>query len=391
VCLMVMFQVARHTRTEEETGRAELLRSTVLGRHAATLASMSYAVLNALLIGAITAGAMRISGLDMTGSLTYGAGLVLLGICYAAVALVAAQLSTSARGALGIAGAAIALGHLVRGVGAMQDNALVLLSPFGWGQLMNAFGDERWWPVIPLIAATAALLGLAGFLTAHRDFGSGILQPRRGHSRASPALTTSIGLALRLQRGPLIGWATGLFLLGLLYGAVIPTIPDLVKSNPDLGQFIGASADAEQALIDAFIRYILLFMAVVSTVRRVLDPAAALGGGVGAGPRPYSPPGCRGPLGSRPRCRCRTRLPGPRPADGIGLAVGYGAGMGAWDQGVAQLRRGGGGVGGLEVAGCSEVVGVDGLMSRADQAPTATGGSCSAGCVDKPSDRLIRS
>ena len=29
VCLMVMFQVVRHTRAEEESGRAELLRSNV--------------------------------------------------------------------------------------------------------------------------------------------------------------------------------------------------------------------------------------------------------------------------------------------------------------------------------------------------------------------------
>ena len=98
---------------------------------------------------------MLAAGLDATGSLTYGAGLTLLGICYAAVALVAAQLSTSARGALGLAGAAIALGYLVRGLGAMQDNALVWLSPFGWAQLMNAFGDERWWPAILLVVATA--------------------------------------------------------------------------------------------------------------------------------------------------------------------------------------------------------------------------------------------
>ena len=38
ICLMVMFLVVRHTRAEEETGRAELLRSSVVGRHAATLA-----------------------------------------------------------------------------------------------------------------------------------------------------------------------------------------------------------------------------------------------------------------------------------------------------------------------------------------------------------------
>jgi ABC-2 type transport system permease protein len=41
ICLMVMFLVVRHTRAEEESGRAELLRSTVLGRHAAPLAGCS--------------------------------------------------------------------------------------------------------------------------------------------------------------------------------------------------------------------------------------------------------------------------------------------------------------------------------------------------------------
>ena len=338
ICLMVMFQVVRHTRSEEETGRAELLRSAVLGRHAATLAGLGYAVLSALLIGAITTMAMLGAGLDTTGSLTYGAGLTLLGICYAAVTLVAAQLSTSARGALSIAGAAIALGYLIRGLGAMQDNALVWLSPFGWAQLMNAFGDERWWPAIPLGVATAGLLALAGYLTAHRDFGGGLLQPRRGHPRASRALGTSFGLALRLQRGLLIGWAIGLFLLALIYGAVIPTIPDLVKSNPDIGRYIGVSADAEQALIDAFLRYILLFMAVVSTgygVASVLRlrseeetgrAEAVLGTGVSrtswvAGTVAVAA------LGSAVLMVLM----------GIGLAVGYGLGLGEWDQVLAQV------------------------------------------------------
>ena len=88
----------------------------------------------ALLIGLVTTASMLAAGLDVAGSVTYGAGLTLLGLCYAAVSLVAAQLSTSARGALGLAGAAIAIGYLVRGVGAMQDNALVWASPFGWAQ-----------------------------------------------------------------------------------------------------------------------------------------------------------------------------------------------------------------------------------------------------------------
>jgi len=338
VCLMVMFQVVRHTRTEEETGRAELLRSTVLGRHAATLAALGYAVFTALLIGCITAGTMLAAGLAATGSLNYGVGLTLLGICYAAVALVAAQLSTSARGALGIAGTAIAAGYLVRGLGAMQDNALVWLSPFGWAQLMNAFGAERWWPALLLAVATAGLLSLAGYLTAHRDFGGGLVQPRPGHPRGTRALGTSFGLALRLQRGTLIGWAVGLFVLALIYGAVIPTIPDLVKSNPDIGKYIGVSADAEQELIDAFLRYIHLFMAVVSTAFAVSSvlrlrseeesgrAELVLSTGVSRTAWVAATAAVAG-LGAL----------GLTLLMGIGLALGYGLGMGQWNQVAAQV------------------------------------------------------
>ena len=338
ICLMVMFLVVRHTRAEEETGRAELLRSTVLGRHAATLAGLLYGVTAALLIGLVTTVSMLAAGLDGVGSVTYGVGLTLLGLSYAAVSLVAAQLSTSARGALGLAGAAIAFGYLLRGVGAMQGNALVWASPFGWAQRMDAFGAERWWAALPLVALTGALLVLAAWLTAHRDFGGGVLQTRPGRPRASRFLGTPVGLALRLQRGLLIGWAIGLTALGLLYGAVIPTIPDLVASNPDIAQVIGASADAEQALIDAFLRYIFLFMAVVSTgfaVTSVLRLRAEEESG-------------RAEVVLATRIR-RTSWVGATVLVagigalalsllmGLGLAMGYALGMGEWDRLAGQL------------------------------------------------------
>ncbi|RYZ31352.1 MAG: hypothetical protein EOP01_03560, partial [Propionibacteriaceae bacterium] len=183
ICLMVMFLVVRHTRAEEETGRAELVRSTVVGRHAATLAGLLYGVSAALLIGLVTTVAMLAVDLDPVGSLTYGAGLTLLGLAYVAVTLVAVQVSTSARGALALAGAAIAVGYLVRGLGAMQDNALVWASPFGWAQRMDAFGNEQWWPAVPLVLLTAALLVVAGRLTVRRDFAGGVLPDRPGRPR----------------------------------------------------------------------------------------------------------------------------------------------------------------------------------------------------------------
>lgn len=338
ICLMVMFLVVRHTRAEEETGRAELLRSTVLGRHAATLAGLLYGVSAALLIGLVTTASMLAAGLDGVGSVTYGVGLTLLGLCYAAVSLVAAQLSTSARGALGLAGTAIALGYLVRGVGAVQDNALVWASPFGWAQRMDAFGAERWWPALLLVVVTAVLLGLAALLTAHRDFGGGLLQTRPGRPRASRLLGTPVGLALRLQRGLLSGWAIGLTALGLLYGAMIPTIPDLVASNPDIAEVLGASADAEQALIDAFLRYIFVFMAVLATgfavtsvLRLRTEEDAGRAEAVLATPvRRASWVGASLVVAGLGALALSLLM-------GLGIAVGYGLGMGDWDQLAGQL------------------------------------------------------
>ncbi len=338
ICLMAMFMVVRHTRAEEETGRAELLRSTVLGRHAATLAGGVYAGCAALLIGLVTTVAMLAAGLEVQGSTMYGVGLALLGLCYVAVSMVAAELSTSARGALGLAGAAIAGGYLVRGIGAMQDNALVWASPFGWAQRLDAFGAEQVWPLLPLVATTAGLLALAARLTARRDFAGGVLHPRPGRPRASRILTTPVGLAARLQRGLLIGWGIGLTALGLLYGAVIPTVPDLVASNPDIAEVLGTSADAEQALIEVFLRYIYLFMAVVSTafavssvlrLRSEEDAGRAevvLATGVSRVSLVVSVVLVSG-LGAL----ALTVLMA------AGLAVGYGLGMGEWDQVLPQV------------------------------------------------------
>lgn len=338
ICLMVLFLVVRHTRAEEESGRAELLRSTVLGRHAATLAGLLYGITAALLIGAITTVAMLAADLELRGSLTYGAGLTLLGLCYAAVSLVAAQVSTTARGALGIAGTAIVVGYLVRGVGAMQDNDLVWLSPFGWAQQMNAFGDERLWPATLLLAVTLALLVLAARLMAHRDFAGGILRTKPGTARASRLLGSPLGLVFRLQRGLVIGWGIGLVALGLLYGAVIPTIPDLVESNPDIAQMIGVDADAEQALIDAFLAYIYVFMAVISTCFVVASVLRV---------RAEEESGCSEVVLATPVRRTTWLGAGLLVAGlgmlvltvlmGFGLALGYALGMGEWDQVLRQV------------------------------------------------------
>jgi ABC-2 type transport system permease protein len=263
VALMVTFLVVRHTRAEEETGRAELLRGTVLGRHAATAATLAVAIGASVLAGVLDALVLAGTGLSTGGSLLHGAGLTSIGLVFTAIALAAAQLTANARGALGIAGAVMAVLFLLRGVGAVQDSWLVWLSPFGWQQAVNAYGDQRWWPLALVVALAAVVLAVTVWLTAHRDAGAGLWHPSPGRPRATRMLGTPVGLAFRLQRGLVIGWTVGLVLLAGLFGALGREVITLVESNPDLADVFGAGAGA--AILDAFFAYSIAFMSVLAS------------------------------------------------------------------------------------------------------------------------------
>jgi len=72
VAMLCSVLVRRHTRLEEESGRAELIASTVVGRHALLAAAVTEAVLAAVLTGLLTALGNTAAGLDAPGSLAFG-------------------------------------------------------------------------------------------------------------------------------------------------------------------------------------------------------------------------------------------------------------------------------------------------------------------------------
>lgn len=262
VALMSVFLVVRHTRAEEETGRAELLRSTVLGRHAATAAAFSVAAVASALVGLLDAAVLVANGAAAEGSLLHGASLACLGLLGAAVAAVAAQVTPSARGALGIAGGLVGAAYVVRGLGDVSDTALTWVSPFGWAQGTRPYADDRWWLLVPLLVLAALLAGAAVTLAAHRDFGAGLLQARAGRPRARPSLTTGWGLAFRTQRGLLLGWTAGITATAALFGSTGREVVDMVADNPDLAAVF--EADGAGSVLDGYFAFVLSFLAVVS-------------------------------------------------------------------------------------------------------------------------------
>ena len=92
VAVLALFIVVRHTRTEEETGRLELLGATVVGRRAPLTAALLVAGGASLVAGVGTALGLIAVGMPTAGSLVMGLGFACLGIAFAAVAGFTAQL-----------------------------------------------------------------------------------------------------------------------------------------------------------------------------------------------------------------------------------------------------------------------------------------------------------
>ena len=265
VSLMALFTVVRHTRAEEESGRAEMLRSAPVGRHAATVAAVLVAGTASLVVGLLDALVLVGLGLPVSGSVLRGAGVAGIGLVFTGVAAAAAQVTASTRGALGIGGAALAGLLMLRGVGDVTDTGLAWLSPFGWAEQARAYGDERVWPLLLLPLVAAGALTLAARLLAQRDAGAGLRHPSPGPARAAVLLGTPVGLAWRLQRGLWIGWAIGLGLMAVLFGSLGDEVVQMVESNPELAEMILAQGGSGQVL-DRFFAYGVGFLAVLACV-----------------------------------------------------------------------------------------------------------------------------
>ena len=266
--LMSMFIVGRHTRAEEESGRDELVRSTAVGRHAPIVAASAVAAAANVLMGSLITLSLLSYGMAPAGSISIGLALTLTGLTFTGVALVAAQLTDGTRAMYGITGAVIAVAYVLRAVGDVTENGLSWLSPIGWGQEMRPYAEERWWPAAIPVVVTAVLVVGSLALFARRDVGAGLWAARPGPARGG---SSALGLAWRLQRGSVIGWTLGVFLLGLSYGSIGNDADDMVGSSDVTAEVLQSRGD----LIAAFYAFAILTIALAAagfTISSALRP-----------------------------------------------------------------------------------------------------------------------
>lgn len=209
VGLMNILLVIRHTRADEEAARTELVGSLPVGRRAGLSAAVIVVLVADVALGVVTTAGLIGAGLPTGPSALFASAVCLGGLAFAGIASITAQCATTARAATGAAAAILGLAFLIRAAGDIAGNGLVWISPLGWVSKVAAYGDSRPW-VLLLFLGTAAITFAAAFeVSARREYGAGLFAARPGRAAASRWLAGPIGLATRLQRGAMLGWAAG--------------------------------------------------------------------------------------------------------------------------------------------------------------------------------------
>ncbi|WP_394213862.1 ABC transporter permease [Brachybacterium vulturis] len=244
--LMNIFLITRHTRGEEQSGRAELIRANVTGRHTALTAALAVALLANAVVAPVVAVLAVAVGYAVPGSLLAGLATSLTGMVFAGVAAVTSQLSEFSRAASGMAGAVLGVAFLLRALGdmvAVGGSALSWVSPLGWAAQTAPYVHDRWAPLVLSAALALAAVALAFELQRRRDFSASFVATRPGRAHAHPWLGTPTGLAARLQCGGLLGWGTAILLLGIIDGAFTQAMIDAGDGMPDeLSAIFGTEA-----------------------------------------------------------------------------------------------------------------------------------------------------
>lgn len=249
--------IGRFTRKDEETGRAELLYSGPVGRYAPLASAwlITSTVLATICLGVfLTLIAWSVPD---AAAAWHAASLWFLGLVFAALASIAAQIFDSSRAVLGASLALVLTSLGIRALGATDkpSHRAEWFAPHGWTDRVQAFGTPNALPLALSCAVTFGLLVIGVVLRSRRDVGQALFTTLPGNPRATAWLSSPLGLALRLRRSLILGWTLGVGAFMLLYGALTEIVREAVLGNPELAEMYATegSPDVLDGLLSMFV------------------------------------------------------------------------------------------------------------------------------------------
>jgi len=248
---MSTFLAVRHTRAEEESGRAELIAATPASRAVPTTATLVHGVIANTVLAVFVALGLIAGGLEAAGSVVAGVATGAVGVAFLGVGMLVAQFMRTSRGANGVSAALVGIAFLLRGLGdalgtpsadglSMTSSWLSWLSPIGWGQHVFAYTANDLAPLLLCVALAAACLVTVFLLQAQRDNGASLLAGTRGRSHAPAYLSGAFALGWRLQWPSILGWCVAAAVFGVFAGSLSPLIAQATDTDPAIGDALAS-------------------------------------------------------------------------------------------------------------------------------------------------------
>lgn len=238
VAMLAIVLVVRHTRADEDAGRAELLGASGAARRAPMAAALVVAALAMVLVGVVTMAGLLLAGLSAPAAMAFSAQWACVGLVFAAVAALGALVAGNARGAIGIAVLAVGATYAIRAIGDVGPPSvhwLVWSTPFGWELAVGAAQGDHWWVLLVSLLVAAAGAGVALNIAGRRDLGAGLVSHDVGPSTAGRRLRSVAGLTWKLEWTTLLVWSTSFLFYGALLGGLVT----------DVGRFLTSASSRE--------------------------------------------------------------------------------------------------------------------------------------------------
>lgn len=264
--ILAALHVVGHTRKEEDLGLQELIRSFRVGQQANSLAVLVETTLINILAGVVTSGIIMSAGaegFDWQGALLFGLSVSGAGILGSVIALLLAQIMSTAAGANGGSMIVIGLLYVLRGATDTADEKLSLFNPMGWTYLTYPFTENRWWPLLYIVIFSVIVTIIAFALEENRDMNGGYLPEWQGRAHAPASMLSVPGFFYHINRGVIWAWLVAYILLGAAYGSIYGDMQTFLDGNDLLKAMFANTGASIEASFTGTIMMVMMGLAAV--------------------------------------------------------------------------------------------------------------------------------
>ena len=261
VGLFAMLTLTRHTRSLEENGQLELVLAQPLGRLWAWRIAVGWSLVTLVGLGCVFALVMLSQQAPLADALLYGWSFMLDGWVMIGVTAICAQISSSTRTVHTWAGVVMGLGYFCNANGRLRDNWLVWVSPVGWVQRTQPFAQNYWWVLAVGIVVTGILVLVSDLLMQRREYGAGLIAPRRGPAHATLFMLGPWRFWGYQLRSLMLLWWVGATFLAVITTSLAQSIQTQFQSSPQLVAVLKMLGGSDQ-LMQAYLSFMAFIMAI---------------------------------------------------------------------------------------------------------------------------------